>query len=143
MTVKRPYICGPMTGLDNNNYSRFAYLLSALRDAGIDAQSPHLMEANIPNSTKGTMSPGQMYRMVIPGDIYMLATCDSAIALPGYQVSRGTTFELEGALLFEQEMILPRSDETQSIGMAGLTDGFKRWVDTTIKGVELENSAST
>jgi hypothetical protein len=122
-----------MTGCDNNNYARFAYLLQALRAAGIDAQSPHLLEANIPNEMKGSMDKGRLYRMVIPGDIYMLSTCDGFIGLPGWEASEGTGYELAGARLFRQDRILAPAGGVVQMGRDGLTDEFKRWVDHLIK----------
>ena len=138
--MKRPYICGPMTGCENNNYDRFSYLLRALRDIGLDPQSPHLLEANIPNTAKVEMDKGALYRMVIPGDVYMLSTCDSAIALPGWKYSEGTGFELSAARLFRQPIVTRRDPLLDQLD--GLTDPFKRWVDTLIKEYDLASNAS-
>lgn len=139
--MKRPYICGPMTGLENNNYDRFAYLLRALRDIGLDPQSPHLLEANIPNTAKAQMDRGMLYKMVIPGDIYMLSTCDAAIALPFWHESEGTGFELAGAGLFRQPIHKCwKLGMGHTIGKDGLNDEFKHWVDGVIEEVTCEHS---
>lgn len=122
----RLYIGGPMSGLPNNNHPAFAYACRRLYLAGHTPVSPHVLEANAHTHTNGQMTKGELYRWVIPGDIFALASCKGMIVLPGFEASDGTGFELHAAQLFELEVFRPAYTSDEFPG------GLSEWMDVII-----------
>jgi len=122
----RIYIAGPMSGLPNNNYPAFGYAFDRLVQAGLEPVSPHLLEANISVKQKEGMTRGQLYKLVLPGDIFAVASCQGIVTLPGWSLSKGANFELHAARLFEIPEFIP--------GLP-LTASLEEWMDKAIEGI--------
>lgn len=80
----RIYICGPCTGLPDNNYPAFHAMAAELRAAGFEVENP----AENPPPACGTWA-GWM-RL----GIAQLVRCDAILLLEGYRNSRGAIVEL-------------------------------------------------
>ena len=115
-----------MTGLPSNNHPAFAYACRRLYLAGHTPVSPHTLEANAHMYTNDGMTKGELYKWVIPGDIFALASCEGMIVLPGFESSNGTAFELHGAELFELEVFRPAYTSIEFPG------GLSEWMDVII-----------
>lgn len=83
----RIYLCGPMTGIADYNYSAFAAEAARLRSLGYEVVSP----AEI-NPEGGT------WQDCMKKDIAHLVTCDVVAQLPGWALSRGANVEIRLAL---------------------------------------------
>lgn len=120
----RLYIAGPMSGLADNNHPAFEYAMQRLEAAGIEVISPHLLEANtIP---RGNKTVGEIYRMVIPGDIVAIASTDGIILLQGWEQSPGTAFERHACDLFKLPAFAPAYTSDEFPG------GAAEWMDVII-----------
>lgn len=133
----RLYIGGPMTGLPENNYPSFGYAFKRLVSAGMHPVSPHLLEANIEPDQKSGMSKGQLYKLVIPGDIFAIAQCDGMVLLPGWERSNGTAIEKHAADLFELPVFAPAYTSDEFPG------GLDEWMDEVIRMVNEHRLANS
>lgn len=130
----RLYIAGPMTGLIDNNHPAFEYACKRLYDAGHTPVSPHVLEANAHTYQNDKMTKGELYRWVIPGDIFALASCHGVVALPGFECSDGTAFELHGAKLFELEVFRPAYTSDEFPG------GIAEWMDVILDMIDVHQA---
>ena len=79
----RVYLCGPMTGLPDNNYPAFHAMAAELRAAGYEVENP----AENPPPACGTWA-GWM-RL----GIAQLVKCDGIFLLTGWHKSKGASIE--------------------------------------------------
>jgi nucleoside 2-deoxyribosyltransferase len=86
------YLAGPMTGLPNNNKSRFRTAKSILEHFYPQHEfiNPHDLEVNL-SQPDGTAE--EIYRQVLPGDVATICECGAILVLPGFEQSRGTALE--------------------------------------------------
>lgn len=135
------YLAGPMSGYSHNNYPSFEYAARRLRQAGWKVISPHELEQNvtlketrerIEISTRRPLTRGQLYALVIPGDIKALALCDGLVLLPGWQESDGTSLELHAAGLFELSVFTSQYPDSVSL---------EEWIDDILLTLDAEFGA--
>jgi hypothetical protein len=81
--VKRVYIAGPMSGIQDLNFPAFHAEAARLRAAGFDVVNP--AEINV--------DPSEGWAACMKRDIAQMLTCDAVALLPGWQQSRGATLE--------------------------------------------------
>lgn len=83
--MKRIYIAGPMTGIQDLNYPAFNAEAARLRGLGYHVENP----AENPEPACGSWQ-GYM-RMAIK----QLVECDIIVMLPGYTMSKGAMLEMQ------------------------------------------------
>lgn len=81
--MKRIYIAGPMTGLQDLNFPAFHAEAEKLRAQGFDVVNPAEINSD------PTMAWVECMRRDIPA----LCTCDAIHLLPGWQNSKGASLE--------------------------------------------------
>jgi hypothetical protein len=79
------YLCGPMTGLPDDNYPAFHAAAAKLRTAGYDVTNP--AENSLP---KG--SPWVQYMTF--NVLRMMDNCEAIAYLPGHEASKGARIEI-------------------------------------------------
>lgn len=79
----RIYICGPMTGLPDNNYPAFHAMAAELRAAGYEVENPAENEPPACGTWAGWMRLG----------IAQLMKCDSIFLLTDWHKSKGAKIE--------------------------------------------------
>ena len=84
----RVYICGPCTGLPDNNYPAFHAMAAELRAAGYEVENPAENEPPACGTWAGWMRLG----------IAQLMRCDAIFLLAGWHKSKGATIERRLAL---------------------------------------------
>ena len=77
------YICGPMTGLPENNYPAFNDAAKRLRDLGYKVVNP----AELDHGDE------KCWADYLRRDIRAMMDCDTIAILPGADNSKGATFE--------------------------------------------------
>lgn len=85
---KKLYLCGPITGILNNNKTAFDDAATALRGAGYDVFNP--LENGLDRD-----APWEDHMKV---DIAQMMTCDALAVLPGSHNSRGAKLEMHLAM---------------------------------------------
>ena len=83
--MKRIYLAGPMTGIENLNFDVFRAAAAALRAQGHEVVSP----------TELVMDKTTPWREAMRIAIGGMMTCDTVVLLPGWGQSRGATIERE------------------------------------------------
>jgi hypothetical protein len=81
--MKRIYIAGPMSGIEDFNFPAFNAEAARLRDLGHNAINP--VEIN--------PDQAMSWHDCMRRDIAALVTCDAISMLPGWQNSKGATLE--------------------------------------------------
>lgn len=81
--MKRAYIAGPMTGLQDLNFPAFHRAAAHFRAQGVDVVNP--AEIN-PDPSAG-------WNECMRNDIRELVTCDAIVMLPGWERSKGASLE--------------------------------------------------
>jgi hypothetical protein len=80
--MKRVYLSGPMSGIEDSNFPAFHTAAAALRADGFEVVSPaEIQEA-------GT------WELCLRADIRELCTCDAIALMPGWENSKGANLEL-------------------------------------------------
>lgn len=79
------YLCGPMTGLPENNFPAFHAAAAQLREAGFEVVNP--AQLGLPDGL-----PWVSYMRAAVGA--MVSTCDAVATLPGCEASRGAIAEI-------------------------------------------------
>lgn len=115
--MKRIFISGPMSGIENYNVKEFSKAANALRDAGYFVINPaetfkrmdgflgdrKEIEANFNEFPRGRLADA-----VIEIELALLRSCDEIYLLNGWEESRGARRELQEALehglIVKQEM---------------------------------------
>lgn len=80
------YLAGPMAGYADHNYPQFRAATTFLRNMGIEVVAPHEHEIDPYDKL---MRWSDWMKL----GIEMLLPCEGLIVLPGWQQSRGATFE--------------------------------------------------
>ena len=109
MKIKRVYISGPMTGIDD--FNRRAFFAAELR---LYRQAEHEgWIANVENPGKEAhwnIVEGKSYGSCMRSCIERLVDCDAILMLPGWEHSRGACVEREIAEICGME-VLEYADE--------------------------------
>lgn len=92
------YIAGPMSGLPEHNYPAFNAAAQMLRGFGYGVLNPVHSERH--NPTPGTPQPWDWY---MRHALRMICDADALALLPGWQRSRGATFEVHVAHVLGME----------------------------------------
>ncbi len=88
------YLAGPMAGYADNNYPQFAAATTFLRNMGMEIVAPHEHDTD-------PYDPRMSWPDWMKLGIKMLMPCEGIIVLPGWNQSRGATFEAMVAYLFD------------------------------------------
>lgn len=113
------YIAGPMTGLPDFNYPRFAEVAAHLRAQGCTVFSPHEVEPE--GDISGTL-PWEWY---MKKSLALLTQCDTIYMLHGWHKSRGAGIEhalariLRMSIIYEDGTPLASMD-SQDLGILDL-----------------------
>lgn len=83
--MKRVYLSGPMSGIEDNNFPAFHEWAARLRADGFDVVSPAEIQV------AGT------WELCLRADVRELCTCDAIALMPGWEGSRGAHLELHVA----------------------------------------------
>lgn len=99
------YVAGPMTGRPYLNFPAFDDAAAVLRERGYPVLSPAEMDAPgvrelvMQNHTGAEMDiPGHSWEECLARDIQVVTRVDAIAALPGWEHSKGATFEIAVAL---------------------------------------------
>lgn len=95
-SIRRLYICGPMSGLPDFNYPAFNAEARRLRGMGYQVENP----AENPEQTGW-----DAYMRV---SVRQMLTCDAVVILPGWGRSRGATIERSLAIDLGMPVLEPR-----------------------------------
>lgn len=108
----RIYICGPMSGMPELNFPAFDFAARFFRSNGVLVENPTEIEPLTPQE-RIDLTPTQQYRRCLPKDFVRICECDALVGLPGWEESRGTAWEMDGADLVGIPFIAPdyTSDE--------------------------------
>lgn len=83
--VQKLYICGPMSGIEDNNYPLFNRVAALLRAAGFEVNNP--AEYGAPEGERVG------YYDILREDFKRLLDCDGLALLSGWEMSNGATAE--------------------------------------------------
>lgn len=129
----RIYIMGPMTGMPDMNREAFAMAEGMALFRGMTPINPHSMETPAEDGE----SREEMYRRVMPGDIYELSTCDFVLALPGWERSRGCALEAHAADLMGIPLVSIDDDSTEYMGPLDLyIEERLNWIEDSLESME-------
>lgn len=109
--MQRVYIMGPMSGRPNLNREAFSIANDKLLLHGYWPINPHHIESPFPRGEP--FKQEQMYRQVMPMDVFALSTADAVIALPGWEMSRGSALEAHAADLMGIPIYTYDDDSTE------------------------------
>ena len=109
--LKRIYISGPMTGIENYNFEAFHAAARCFRQAGWEVSNP------AENFDGRTDLPRERY---LRADIAMISECDAIALLPNWEDSRGAKLEYMIARelhmpTFDAETLQPLGDAPQAM----------------------------
>jgi hypothetical protein len=96
--MKRIYISGPMTGIQNFNFPAFHAAADRLRTLGYDVVNP--VEIN--------PDPEASWHDCMRRDLTALLTCDTLALLDGWQKSAGAHLEMHVAHRVGMEIVIAR-----------------------------------
>lgn len=82
--MRRVYVAGPMTGLQDLNFPAFHAAALALRARGFEVINP--AEINV--------DPKTSWAACMRQDIAQLVTCDAVVVLPRWEASKGASLEV-------------------------------------------------
>lgn len=115
----RIYICGPMTGLPNNNFPAFNAAARRLRDEGHFVINPVELSAMFGTPDELADSFAAYYdpsgcsgdddgiaENVMAADLAALRSCDTILLLKGWENSRGARTELRVAIEHRLQIML-------------------------------------
>jgi hypothetical protein len=89
--AKTAYICGPITGLPNNNKRAFEIAEQKWEKLGFEVINPHDLCASIVIEHQGTAA--ELWQKCMKRDISIMVRCDVVVLLDGWSNSRGATIE--------------------------------------------------
>lgn len=127
-TNPRVYVMGPMTDITDMNRPAFEHAAECLRLAGYE---PVLPADLITAGVKQYDSPGALYRDVLPKDIDLIAGCDAAVALPGYERSKGCDLEVHVCDVMDIPVCVPPYNTDEWLTHAD-TLGLYEWVSDAV-----------
>ena len=118
---ERVYVMGPMSGFPNLNSGAFSAAFDFLTKNGFHVVSPHHIERPfLAEDRDKKLPPGEVYRQVMPMDIFALASSDMVIALPFWEKSPGCGLERHAADLFNIPVYALDSDDyVEELGIVG------------------------
>lgn len=109
--MKKTYIAGPMTGIENLNFPAFHAAAAAQRSAGHIVINPAEINGGADELVAcSNMSKEELalhWVSCMRKDITVLMTCNRIVLLPGWQKSRGATLEHHVANALGFEVVLP------------------------------------
>lgn len=85
--MKKIFLCGPMSGLPDNNCPAFRAKAAELRAQGYHVEDPS--ENQLPPDTE----PGTEWEEYMRISIRQMLTCEEICLLPGWEKSRGALIE--------------------------------------------------
>ena len=91
------YLCGPMSGLPEQNYPAFREACVLLRSAGLVIVSPH--------ETMHNPDGGIPWEVCLKHDLNTLTRCHGVIVLDGWTQSRGARLEVGTALALGMQIL--------------------------------------
>jgi hypothetical protein len=89
--AKTAYLCGPITGLPNNNKEAFEKAFQKWGKLGYFVINPHDLCEGLVSTHKGTAE--ELWRNCMKRDISIMVRCDAVVLLDGWNNSRGATIE--------------------------------------------------
>lgn len=101
--MTRIYIAGPMSGIHDNNYAAFADAKRQLTEIGYGVVSPTDITVDGLEPTQQPTS--EQYQQLMRKDVRALIECDVIALLPGWENSRGATFERQVALMTGRSVV--------------------------------------
>lgn len=102
--IKKGYVCGPMTGVENHNKEAFENEYARLTALGLDAINPH-------HITEGMDVTEWKWRDFMRVDLPFLTFCDEVYLLENWDKSEGASFEVMIAQYFRKKIYLPDGNE--------------------------------
>lgn len=93
--MQRVYIMGPMSGKPDLNKAAFSAANRMLLMRGLMPLNPHHIEVPAPRGA--SLSDAEIYRHVMPMDLFALSTAHAVLALPGWEASKGCSLEAHAA----------------------------------------------
>lgn len=106
----RVYIAGPMTGRPDNNVPAFDEAARDLRSIDLQPVSPADIARRMGIDPIARATP-QQYASFMRADLAELVTCQAIAMLPGWQHSRGASFERQAALICGLEVIYMHEED--------------------------------
>lgn len=100
----RVYLCGPITGLPNNNREAFSNAYDKWTKLGHQVINPHVLCEDLVRAHKGT--PEELWQKCMKRDIAWMVECDTVVLLDGWNNSRGANMERSIAQQLGIECIL-------------------------------------
>jgi hypothetical protein len=88
--LKKIYISGPISNMQNLNREAFEQEAERIRAMGDAPVNPHDISEGIEETT---MTEQEKWRAYMVNDIRALLTCDAIHLLPGWENSRGAVIE--------------------------------------------------
>lgn len=94
--MKRPYISGPMTGIEHHNFPAFFQCESELEDTGLFPINParRTPECTWETAVKDVSENPEAWESCIRRDIVEVLDSDSIVLMNGWHRSRGACLEL-------------------------------------------------
>lgn len=112
MNPKKIYVCGPVTGIDNDNRPAFEQAAHKLHEAlGCEVEIPH-----------DTIKPGTEWSDAMRKSLSRLAFADAVAMLDGWTQSRGAMVEYQFAELLRHYGLMQVAT-------------VKQWIDRASKGI--------
>lgn len=101
----RIYLCGPMSGLPDENYPAFNREAARLRDLGYHVENP------AENREDHDRKWATYMRLALP----QMLTCDMVAVLPDAALSRGGVIEIDVARKLDMPVVAAASIKTQAV----------------------------
>jgi nucleoside 2-deoxyribosyltransferase len=89
------YICGPISGLPDDNKPAFEAAEKIIRERGFQPINPHVLCFDIVLAHEGT--PEELWKKCMKRDISYMLDCDLVVLLNGWHKSRGAMVEINTA----------------------------------------------
>ena len=108
--LKKCYISGPMTGIEDENRKEFEEAKKRLDYFGFDSINPHTIHSkelidDIDKRFKaGVLSEDERWALFLKKDIEVLMRCEFIVVLKGWENSRGARLEVFNALSVNMPM---------------------------------------
>lgn len=107
----KTYLCGPITGLPQNNAPVFYHYQELLEEAGYTIVNPHEIVPELTEEELAVMAPltesekqGLIWKRAMSFCIREMLDCNEVITLPGWEFSKGATIEVRLARDFNIEV---------------------------------------
>lgn len=124
--MKRLYLAGPMTGIENLNFPLFHAEAARLRAMGFDIINPAEINGGADElAACAAMTPAELkahWQACMRKDIAVLMTCDGVVMLPSWEKSKGATLEHHNAAALGMEVHLAANVGLGSLATVARTD---------------------